>query len=130
MWCDYPVPAGCLAPLVEVVESSGSLDRVPMMLYFLIVRRPLGATEFRWVFDQAVKEVGLTGVVPHGLRHTAASSAISAGADIKVVQRMLGHKTATLTLDLYGHLFPDDLDAVADGMDRGARAAADSLRTA
>lgn len=90
----------------------------------------LTSTEFRWVFDQAAREVGLAGVVPHGLRHTAASLAISAGGNIKVVQRMLGHKTATLTLDLYGHLFPDDLDAVADGMDCGARAAADYLRTA
>ncbi|WP_459545361.1 FAD-binding oxidoreductase [Nocardia sp. X0981] len=46
MWCDYLVPAGCLELLVEVVESSGSLERVPMMLYFLIVRRPPGATAF------------------------------------------------------------------------------------
>ncbi len=90
----------------------------------------LTSTEFRWVFDQAAKDAGLAGVVPHGLRHTAASLAISAGANIKVVQRMLGHKTATLTLDLYGHLFPDDLDVVANGMDAGARAAADYLRTA
>ncbi|WP_235211303.1 tyrosine-type recombinase/integrase [Nocardia brasiliensis] len=90
----------------------------------------LTSTEFRWVFDQAAIAVGLKGVVPHGLRHTAASLAISAGANIKVVQRMLGHKTATLTLDLYGHLFPDDLDTVADGMDAGAQAAADQLRTA
>ena len=29
---------------------------------------------------------------------------------------MLGHKSATLTLDLYGHLFPDRLDVVADAM--------------
>ncbi|WP_373283911.1 tyrosine-type recombinase/integrase [Nocardia exalbida] len=36
----------------------------------------------------------------HGLRHTAASLAISVGANIKIVQKMLGHKTATLTLDL------------------------------
>lgn len=90
----------------------------------------LESTEFRWVFDPAVKAVGLSGVVPHSLRHTAASLAISAGANIKVVQRMLGHKTAMLTLDLYGHLFPDDLDAVARGMDEGARTAADQLRTA
>ncbi|MFD6355352.1 tyrosine-type recombinase/integrase [Nocardia tengchongensis] len=90
----------------------------------------LTSTEFRWVFDQALAQVGLKGVVPHGLRHTAASLAISAGANIKVVQRMLGHKTAMLTLDLYGHLFPDDLDTVAAGMDAGAQAAADRLRTA
>ncbi|WP_280421184.1 hypothetical protein [Nocardia carnea] len=37
---------------------------------------------------------------------------------------------AVFPLGLYGHLFPDDLDAVADGMDSGAWAAADSLRTA
>ncbi|MGK2876054.1 MAG: hypothetical protein ACSLEW_10525 [Nocardioides sp.] len=47
----------------------------------------------------------------------AASLAIAAGADVKVVQQMLGHKSATMTLDLYGHLFPDRLDTVADAMD-------------
>ena len=40
---------------------------------------------------------------------------------MKVVQRLLGHKTAVLTLDRYGHLFPDDLDAVADAFDSAAR---------
>jgi hypothetical protein len=44
---------------------------------------------------------------------------------VKVVQRLLGHKPAVLTLDRYGHLFPDDLDAVADAFD----SAADQLRT-
>ncbi|MET7772410.1 tyrosine-type recombinase/integrase [Nocardia sp. NPDC005366] len=86
--------------------------------------------EFRRAFNEAANSVGLRGLVPHGLRHTAASLAISAGANIKVVQRMLGHKTAMLTLDLYGHLFPDDLDIVAAGMEAGAKAAADQLRTA
>ncbi len=41
---------------------------------------------------------------------------------MKVVQRMLGHKSATMTLDLYGHLFPDQLDEVADRLDPAARA--------
>lgn len=39
-------------------------------------------------------------VTPHDLRHTAASLAISAGANVKVVQRMLGHKSAKVTLDM------------------------------
>ena len=39
------------------------------------------------------------------------------GADVKVVQQMLGHKSATMTLDLYGHLFGDRLEIVADAMD-------------
>jgi hypothetical protein len=49
------------------------------------------------------------------------------GADIKVVQSLLGHKSATMTLDQYGHLFGDRLDVVADAMD-AARAKALSER--
>jgi integrase len=63
------------------------------------------------------------GFHPHELRHTAASLAIASGADVKVIQQMLGHKSATMTLDLYGHLFGDRLDVVADAMD-SARASA------
>ena len=36
---------------------------------------------------------GNLGLHPHELRHTAASLAIAAGADVKVVQQMLGHKS-------------------------------------
>ena len=53
----------------------------------------------------------------HELRRTAASPMIASGANVKTVQSQLGHKTATMTLDQYGHLFPDDLDDVADKMD-------------
>lgn len=56
-------------------------------------------------------------VTVHELRHTAASLMIASGANVKTVQSQLGHKTATMTLDQYGHLFPDDLDEVADKMD-------------
>jgi integrase len=42
---------------------------------------------------------------------------IASGANVKIVQSQLGHKTATMTLDQYGHLFRDDLDDVADKMD-------------
>jgi hypothetical protein len=37
-------------------------------------------------------------------------------SNVKTVQSQLGHKTATMTLDQYGHQFPDDLDDVADKM--------------
>ena len=86
---------------------------------------PLG--EARYWFDKAVAVVdGCKGVRIQDLRHTCASLSISAGANVKVVQKLLGHKTATLTLDRYGHLFPDDLDAVARALNESA---ADDLRT-
>lgn len=55
-------------------------------------------------------------VTPHMLRHTAASLAISAGANVKVVQRMMGHASAAMTLDVYTDLFECDLDAVAESV--------------
>jgi integrase len=83
----------------------------------------LRASNFRRdVFEPAVRALGLDGLVPHGLRHTAASLAIASGADVKVVQEMLGHKSATMTLDLYGHLFESRLDEVASRLDAAARA--------
>ena len=51
------------------------------------------------------------------MRHTAASLAIAHGADIKVVQQMLGHHSATMTMDTYGHLFDNRLSEVSDALD-------------
>lgn len=70
-------------------------------------------------FNPAVKAAGFTGrgLTPHKLRHSAASLAIAAGADVYVVQKMLGHKKPSITLDIYGHLWPDRLDEVADALD-------------
>ena len=87
------------------------------------------------VFNDAVKVCqgqsdGFPKVTPHDLRHAAASLAISAGANVKSVQLMLGHKSAALTLDTYADLFPDDLEAVAEALNVAALAAAAySLRT-
>lgn len=53
-------------------------------------------------------------ITAHDLRHTAASLSISAGANVLVVQRMLGHASAAMTLDTYADLFDHDLNAVAD----------------
>ncbi|GAA4751585.1 site-specific integrase [Amnibacterium soli] len=64
----------------------------------------------------------------HDLRHTAASLAISAGANVKAVQRMLGHASAAMTLDTYADLFEDDLNDVAGALDH-ARTAAVAVKT-
>jgi integrase len=84
----------------------------------------------RYTFAKATAAVqGCDGVRLHDLRHACASLAISTGANVKVVQKLLGHKSAVLTLDKYGHLFPDDLAAVADAFDAAAQSTADALRT-
>jgi integrase len=75
-------------------------------------------------FDVAATAAGLDGLTPHELRHTAASLAVASGANVKAVQRMLGHASAAMTLDVYAGLFDDDLDGVADRMDALGREAA------
>ena len=59
----------------------------------------------------------------HDLRHTCASLLIREGASVKAVQRQLGHATASITLDTYGHLYDDVVEALAERLER-LRAAA------
>lgn len=82
-------------------------------------------------FDAAAAGAGVSGLTPHELRHTAASLAVSAGASVLALQRMLGHDKPSTTLDVYSDLFDDDLDAVADRLaeSRSRILLADSLRT-
>ncbi|MDT5056034.1 MAG: hypothetical protein QOI30_2794 [Mycobacterium sp.] len=66
----------------------------------------------RW-WSQAVEAAGVyPGFKLHELRHTAASLAIQAGANIKALQNMLAHESAGLTLDRYGHLYGSGVEAV------------------
>jgi integrase len=76
-------------------------------------------------FCPAVAAAGLgEGLRVHDLRHTAASLAIRENARVKIVQAMLGHRSATQTLDRYGHLYPSDLDTLAERLDAAHAAAA------
>ncbi|MEU5945164.1 tyrosine-type recombinase/integrase [Micromonospora sp. NPDC047465] len=84
---------------------------------------PLRNTNFRArVFGPAAASVGLVGLTPHDLRHTAASLAVAAGANVKAVQRMLGHASASMRLDGYAGMFGDDLDTVATRLDEAVAA--------
>jgi integrase len=53
----------------------------------------------------------------YDLRHTCASLLIAQGASVKAVQAQLGHATASITLDTYGHLFPSEMEALADRLE-------------
>jgi integrase len=65
----------------------------------------------------------------HALRHFYATALIAGGASVKVVQMRLGHASAVITLNTYGHLWPGDDDLTRDVMDAAFRPLADSLRT-
>ncbi len=107
-----PLPGFLVPMLARQCENKGLGDLVFGDGAHL--RRPHAVSGW---FAKAVTSSAVPRVTPHDLRHTAASLAVSAGANIKAVQCMLGHASATMTLDLYTDLFDDDLEAVAVALD-------------
>ena len=65
----------------------------------------------------------------HHLRHYFASLLIASGADVKIVQTRLRHATATTTLNVYSHLWPDSDESTRTAVDAVLRDRADSVRT-
>jgi integrase len=105
------VPRFVIEPIEPLLDGRDASD-----LVFTAPRGgPIRLNNFRRrVFAPAAERIGIPELVPHDLRDTAASLAISSGASIKAVQRMLGHASAKMTLDVYGSLFEEDLETLAD----------------
>jgi integrase len=117
---EVPMPRFLAALLGEHIAGKGPRE----LVFTTELGAPLRSSNFRqryWL--DAVKACGLAGLRVHDLRHKAASLAVNSGANPKVVQQMLGHASAAMTLDVYAGLFNPDLDDVAERLDEAARAA-------
>lgn len=76
------------------------------------------------VLRPAVQRAGLPpGLRVHDLRHTCVSLLIQLGAHPKAIQERLGHSSITVTMDVYGHLFPSLAEALTERLDDVLRAA-------
>lgn len=113
-----PIPRFLIAGLAKLMQG-----RAPTDPLFYTSHGPIAYRQWRdHVWVKAAAAFGLVdGFTIHDLRHTAASLAIRAGADVKLVQRMLGHRDATETLNTYSHLWPDRMDEVMDAMQERRR---------
>ena len=60
-------------------------------------------------FLPALRRAGLRAVSFHSMRHTNASLRIQAGQNIKYLSSQLGHASVNMSLDVYGHLFRDEV---------------------
>ena len=86
---------------------------------------PMNWSNFRRrVWKPALSAAGIDSALRiHDLRHTAASILIAQGAHPKVVQEHLGHSSIVVTMDRYGHLYPEDRAKVTDALDAAFTAA-------
>jgi integrase len=118
-----PLP-GLVAEALEAHLDERVAPGADALVFTTAEGAPIRLENFRRrVWAPACDRAGLGHVRVHDLRHTTASLAIAAGADVKVLQRMLGHASAAMTLDRYGHLMPGQAEAVAARLDEAARAA-------
>lgn len=77
---------------------------------------------------KTVQDAGLSPIRLHDLRHYFASGLIASGCDVVTVQRALGHASATVTLNTYGHLWPDAEDRTRSASGAMMRAALNPQR--
>ena len=77
---------------------------------------PLHPETVSEVFRKLVVGANLPPVRLHDLRHGAATMALAAGVDIKVVQELLGHSTSQLTRDTYTSVLPELQRSAADAI--------------
>lgn len=86
-----------------------SVDGASPALFISSRGRPMDAGALRYRFNRLAREAGLpSGITPHSMRHTFATELLSGGADLRVVQELLGHASLSTT-QIYTHLTPDRL---------------------
>ncbi|WP_049773267.1 tyrosine-type recombinase/integrase [Segniliparus rotundus] len=121
-----PFPASMSTDLAALMEGKKRPDLVFANSSGDVLRASNWRTRVFKVAVQACRAVDeeFPTITPRDLRHTAASLAVSAGANVKSVQRVLGHTKASMTLGVYSDLFDTGLDLVVDNLDTAILAAA------
>jgi integrase len=110
-----PIPRSLASELSELVEDKNAED----LLFTTPSGSPLRMPNWRRdAFHSARSKAGVSDQLRlHDLRHTAAALMIQAEYPPKMLQEIMGHASITTTLDLYGHLYPGDMDRYADRLD-------------
>ena len=59
-------------------------------------------------FQSVLKSIGIKPIKFHSLRHTYATRLFEQDVPIKTVQKLMGHKDSSTTLDIYTHVMPSE----------------------
>jgi len=89
-------------------KKAGDAWQEQGLIFTTIYGGPLDQTRIHDHWTPAVAKAGLPRYNPHALRHSVASNLLRGGCELMKVARMLGHRNATMVLQVYGHLLPDE----------------------
>lgn len=118
-----PVPSRVWEPLQDRAKDLAGTEVLFANRHGTYINPPTGGANARTWWNTALTKAKLPYMPIHDLRHTAASLAVKSGAHVKIVQRMLGHASAAITLDTYADLFEDDLETLIERLDSDIEAA-------
>ncbi|AIU30716.1 recombinase XerC [Corynebacterium ulcerans] len=92
-----------LAQWIELGRPAMYKDKSEVALFLGVRGGRLDPRQVRRLVDAAGKEAGIAGLGPHSVRHTAATHMLDGGADLRIVQELLGHSSLSTT-QIYTHV--------------------------
>ncbi len=122
--------------LLDAPKTFSSIRRIPLPGKLMCVLRRLKAESkseyvisgkdgkmiskrsYQNTFSLVLKKLGLPHMGIHSLRHTFATRALECGMDVKTLSEILGHKSATVTLNVYAHSLPEHKRAMMNKVAR------------